>query len=400
MLQRIQLLAVQGLPPPRIVEVLEREFDPAAVPDVRTVRNHATRMLERLELVEAAARRRGDDAPWTPRPPEPVPSARAGAGPARASADRAVLDVLAGAVPRGVAWPDRTTARWWGWVRELAPDLPAEDVPDLAALWRARHARGEPTRDLTLFVAGSPWRGSEAFQRYLTALVETGEPPYVWWAGFPAVAGAWVAAHAVVLAWLLGASWRLHDTVRRLDLDLDRDHAPQAAEAAETARMEAAAWGARTAPWCDRLRAELIVLHGGTWAARRGGGGGAAGAPDAGPGVPPPPQAPRDAPPGSEPGRRNARWVERMSNLNSASVALLWTLRSLEDWLVQGLPPARRLMETWGEPSARAPLPGPEPAAEFPQALTDADWGRLSDLIQALTKQTPLPIHGGAEAEP
>jgi hypothetical protein len=445
MLERIQILAVQGLPPPRIVDVLEREFDPAAVPDVRTVRNHAAKMLKRLGLVQAVASRRGDDAPWVPRPPGPAGDVVV--GPARGDpgdGDRAVLDVLAAAAARGLAWPDRATARWWAWVRERAPDLPAEDVPDLAALWRARHARGESTRDLTLFVACRPWHGAGAFAAYLDALVATGEPLYPWWAGFPAVAGAWLARCATALLRLLRSAWRVHDAVRGLwevhdaarGLAAARGEGTRAgaeltaaAEAARAgaaaARAEAAAWGAWLTPWCDRLRAALIVLHDGTWEGKgkanwrvrtRGGGDGATDAAPPPPPPPPPPQAAGDVLPMPE--GRDERRRAQMGLVHNATVALLWALRAVQDWDTQGLPPARRLMETWGAPTeatapaepaaaagsvseaeGTAPGLGAEPWEQVPpdrladpgQAGADgADWDRLLALIRAVVEQVPV----------
>lgn len=430
MLERIQILAVQGLPPPRIVDVLEQEFDPADVPDVRTVRNHATKMLKRLGLVQAVAPRRRDDAPWVPRPPGPagdmvVSPARGDPG----DGDRAVLDVLAAAVARGLAWPDRGTARWWAWVRERAPDLPAEDVPDLTALWRARLAQGESTRDLTLFVACRPWHGAGAFAAYLDALVATGEPLYPWWAGFPAVAGAWLARVATTLLRLLRSAWRLHDAVRGLwevhDAARGLAAAAEATRAgAAAARAEAVAWGAWLTPWCDRLRAELIVLHGGTWKGKanwrvrtRGGGDGATDAAPPPPLPPPPPQAPGDVLPVPE--RRAERWRAQMGLVHSATLTLLWALRAVQDWDTQGLPPARRLMETWGAPTEAAEPAEPAAAAGSvseaegtalglgaepweqvpPDRLADpgqagadgADWDRLLALIHAVAEQVPVP---------
>jgi hypothetical protein len=222
---RISALVFQGYKTPQVQEVLEAEFGEAA-PDIRTTRRHVRDLQEHFGKVQehfgtVRARRRqiagarsgraregfwdvhgpggGEDGAVEPDVGTP--------GDPRTVAD--LLPVLRAGLAAGHPWPSEEAIRWWAWLRRLAPDLPPTDVPTLAATWRARQATGRPTRDLLVFLATAPWRGRSAFDAYLDTLVRWPLPAsdspalYPWWQSYPQVAGAWLAAVAVRLAWLL-----------------------------------------------------------------------------------------------------------------------------------------------------------------------------------------------------
>lgn len=111
--------------------------------------------------------------------------------------DRAVLAALPAVAARGAGqWPDAETVRWWAYLAARAPGLPAADLPDLAALWRARLAEGRPVRDLVLFLGSAPWRGERAFDAYVRAVAGAGERLYPQWRGFLPAVARWLAAVA------------------------------------------------------------------------------------------------------------------------------------------------------------------------------------------------------------
>ncbi len=206
----VSRLAFQAATPATILQALEKGYAEGRFPFVPTRETVSRLVSKKVRLYQMLAPRLGGDAraawslagPGAGPGPGPGPNTRADGSPSgaawdrdwlQAPQDRAVLAAVPAAVERGT-WPDGETARWWGYLAARAPDLPPEDIPDLAALWRARLAEGRPVRDLVLFLSCTPWRSWRAFDGYVRAAARAGERLYPHWQGFLPTVARWLQA--------------------------------------------------------------------------------------------------------------------------------------------------------------------------------------------------------------
>jgi hypothetical protein len=269
----VSRLAFQGATPATILRALEKGYAEGRFPFVPTRETVSRLVSKKVRLYQMLAPRPGGDAraawslagPGAGPGPGPGPNTRADGSPSggvvawdrdwlQARQDRAVLAAVPAAVERGT-WPDGETARWWGYLAARAPALPAADIPDLAALWRARLAEGRPVRDLVLFLACRPWRGEGAFDDYVRAAARAGERLYPHWQGFLPTVARWLQAVVHDLA-------QITDVLARRGPVRGRLSRPQAAasSAVGTRPANGEAWhDAARARWAA-ARASLVPL--------------------------------------------------------------------------------------------------------------------------------------------